>query len=74
MKETWIDACLQHQSYLDETPYLIQPITANSFDIDVVPAIGCAIEWERDIQESVNKVYNNYPLFFKVVIIFYYNL
>ena len=53
---------------------LIQPITTNSFDIDVVPAIGCAIEWERDIQESVNKVYNNYPLFFKVVIIFYYNL
>ena len=74
MKETLIDACLQHQSYLDETPYLIQPITTNSFDIDVVPAIGCAIEWERDIQESVNKVYNNYPLFFKVVIIFYYNL
>lgn len=76
VSEGWIEACIHGQRLIDETDYLIKPHSAqesiylfsNSPIASVsfyVPNTQFVYEWEHDIQESVNKLFQGCPVDYK---------
>ncbi|KNB42549.1 hypothetical protein JH06_3800 [Blastocystis sp. subtype 4] len=81
VSEGWIEACIHAQQLVDETEYLVKPVNAQDASVSFyVPNTQFVYEWEHDIQESVNKLFQGCPVEYKsafkvkLIVLFYFFL
>ena len=57
VKEAWLEACLRQKALVDETPFLLQPISCTDSSTPLQSSINYIEEWQNDIRESMETNY-----------------